>query len=132
MACTGLTLLLTIPARLGTINEHRVDDLQHRTSLGSTVSTPQVTVARTFYPRVVGSSPTGPTDLPGGPPSMFIGGDSDEAKATVTELLESTGWDVVDLGGIEASRHLEPMCIVWTLHGIVSGTWNHAFRMLRG
>jgi predicted dinucleotide-binding enzyme len=70
-------------------------------------------------------------DLPGGPPSMLIGGDSDEAKAAVTGLLEATGWDVVDLGGIEASRCLEPMCIAWVLHGMRSGSWDHAFRLLR-
>lgn len=70
-------------------------------------------------------------DLPDGPPSMLIGGDSDEAKAAVTTLLETTGWDVVDLGGIEASRYLEPMCIAWVLHGARTGTWDHAFRLLR-
>src|SRR4051794_17174406 len=70
-------------------------------------------------------------DLPGGPPSMFIGGDSSEAKAVVAGLLEETGWDVVDLGGIEASRYLEPMCIAWVLHGARTGTWEHAFRLLR-
>lgn len=71
-------------------------------------------------------------DLRGGPPTMFIGGDSDEAKGTVTSLLEATGWDVVDLGGIETSRYLEPICIAWVLHGIRTGTWNHALRLLRG
>jgi predicted dinucleotide-binding enzyme len=62
---------------------------------------------------------------------MFIGGDSADAKAAVTTLLEETGWDVVDLGGIEASRYLEPMCIAWVLYGAAAGTWDHAFRLLR-
>jgi predicted dinucleotide-binding enzyme len=70
-------------------------------------------------------------DLPGGPPTMFIGGDSADAKATVTELLKGTGWDVVDLGGIEASRYLEPMCIAWVRYGFSAGTFDHAFRLLR-
>jgi hypothetical protein len=69
--------------------------------------------------------------LPGGPPSMFIGGDDEAAKATVTGLLRDTGWDVVDLGGIEASRWLEPMCMAWVAHGVRTGTWGHAFRLLR-
>ena len=56
-------------------------------------------------------------ELPEGPPSMFIGGDSEEAKGAVTALLQATGWDVIDLGGIDASRYLEPMCIAWVLHG---------------
>ncbi len=69
--------------------------------------------------------------LPGGPPSMFIGGDDEAAKAAVAGLLRDTGWDVVDLGGIEASRWLEPMCMAWVAHGVRTGTWGHAFRLLR-
>jgi 8-hydroxy-5-deazaflavin:NADPH oxidoreductase len=69
--------------------------------------------------------------LPGGPPTMFIGGDDGEAKATVTRLLEETGWDVADLGGIEASRCLEPMCLAWVSYGAATGSWGHAFKLLR-
>jgi len=69
-------------------------------------------------------------DFAGGPPDMFICGDSDEAKKTVGALLRDFGWGVVDLGGIESSRYLEPMCLVWVLHGARSGTWNHAFKLL--
>ncbi|MEZ4263392.1 MAG: NADPH-dependent F420 reductase [Polyangiaceae bacterium] len=68
----------------------------------------------------------------GGPPDMFICGNDEEAKKKVSALLvEGFGWGVVDLGGIEASRHLEPMCLVWVLHGARSGSWNHAFKLLR-
>ena len=69
-------------------------------------------------------------DLPGGPPTMMIGGDDPAAKATVTEILEDFGWEVSDLGGIDASRVLEPVCIAWVRHGIASGSWDHAFRIL--
>jgi 8-hydroxy-5-deazaflavin:NADPH oxidoreductase len=68
--------------------------------------------------------------LPGGPPTMFIAGDDDAAKGTVTALLEETGWDVADLGGIEMSRYLEPMCLVWTAYGFRTGGWGHAFKLL--
>jgi predicted dinucleotide-binding enzyme len=71
-------------------------------------------------------------ELPGGPPTMFLAGDDADAKATVGQLLHETGWDVADLGGIEVSRYLEPICIAWVLHGIRSGSWNHALRLLRG
>jgi predicted dinucleotide-binding enzyme len=63
---------------------------------------------------------------------MFIAGNSDEAKGTVTGLLNDFGWPTVhDLGGIEASRYLEAMCLVWVLAGSRSGTWNQAFKLLR-
>jgi predicted dinucleotide-binding enzyme len=69
--------------------------------------------------------------LPGGPPTMFIAGNDDGAKGTVTQLLEDTGWEVADLGGIEASRWLEPMCMAWVTYGARTGTWNHAWKLLR-
>jgi predicted dinucleotide-binding enzyme len=70
-------------------------------------------------------------DLPGGPPTMFVAGNDADAKATVGELLRATGWDVADLGGIEASRWLEAMCMAWVAYGATHGTWGHAFRLLR-
>jgi predicted dinucleotide-binding enzyme len=69
--------------------------------------------------------------VPGGPPTMFIGGDDDGGKRVVTGLLRNTGWDVVDLGGIATSRYLEAMAMVWVLYGQHSGTWRHAFKLLR-
>src|SRR5919112_2665295 len=103
----------------------------HTDSLGEQVqrAVPEAQVVKAY--NTVGNGLMVDPDLPGGPPSMFIGGDSDDAKRDVTELLESTGWDVVDLGGIEASRYLEPMCLAWVLHGVRTGSWGHAFRLLR-
>jgi predicted dinucleotide-binding enzyme len=69
--------------------------------------------------------------VPGGPPTMFIAGNDSDAKALVTGLLRDTGWDVANLGGIPASRWLEAMCMAWVAYGATSGTWDHAFRLLR-
>jgi 8-hydroxy-5-deazaflavin:NADPH oxidoreductase len=66
-----------------------------------------------------------------GPPDMFIAGDDDEAKNTVTAFLKQFGWSVIDIGGIDGARLLEPMSILWVLYGIRTGTWHHAFKMLR-
>lgn len=66
-----------------------------------------------------------------GPPSMFVAGDDAAAKQTVEALLHDFGWDVVDLGGVESARYLEPMCIAWVLYGIGRNAWHHAFKMLR-
>jgi 8-hydroxy-5-deazaflavin:NADPH oxidoreductase len=63
-------------------------------------------------------------------PDMFICGNDDGAKKQVSELLEQFGWGVVDLGGIDASRYLEPMCLVWVLYGLRKKSWNHAFKMV--
>lgn len=103
----------------------------HTDSLGEQVqrAVPEAHVVKAY--NTVGNTLMVDPDLPGGPPSMLIGGDSADAKGAVTALLQSTGWDVVDLGGIEASRYLEPLCIAWVLHGARTGTWDHAFRLLR-
>jgi predicted dinucleotide-binding enzyme len=69
--------------------------------------------------------------LPGGPPDMFIAGNEDAAKAIVTEMLTAFGWSTIDIGGIEGARLLEPLCILWVLYGVRTGTWNHAFKLLR-
>jgi len=104
----------------------------HTDSLGEQIqrAVPDAHVVKAY--NTVGNATMVDPDLRGGPPTMFIGGDSAEAKGSVADLLEATGWEVADLGGIEASRYLEPMCIVWVLHGIRTGGWNHALRMLSG
>lgn len=69
-------------------------------------------------------------DLPGGPPDMFICGDDAHAKSQVREILGSFGWPAIDIGGIEGARLLEPMCILWVRYGALTGTWQHAFKLL--
>jgi predicted dinucleotide-binding enzyme len=99
-------------------------------SLGEQIqrAVPDAKVVKAY--NIVGNALMVDPDVPGGPPTMFIGGDDADAKKTVTELLTDTGWEVSDLGGIEASRHLEPMCIAWVLHGFASGGWEHAFKIV--
>ena len=69
--------------------------------------------------------------FPGGPPDMFIAGNDADAKRAVTELLTAFGWSTIDVGGIEGARLLEPLCILWVGYGIATGTWDHAFKLLR-
>jgi 8-hydroxy-5-deazaflavin:NADPH oxidoreductase len=47
---------------------------------------------------------------------LFVAGNDEEAKAQVTDLLESFGWPrerIVDLGGIEAARGMEMYLALW-------------------
>jgi 8-hydroxy-5-deazaflavin:NADPH oxidoreductase len=69
--------------------------------------------------------------LPGGPPTMFIAGNDDGAKRAVGDIATAFGWDVFDAGGIEASRYLEPMAMVWIEHAFRTKTRDHAFKILR-
>jgi 8-hydroxy-5-deazaflavin:NADPH oxidoreductase len=69
--------------------------------------------------------------LAGGPPDMFICGNNEEAKKKMTALLTEFGWGTIDVGGIESSRYLEAMCIVWVLHAMRAKSRNHAFKLLK-
>jgi hypothetical protein len=69
--------------------------------------------------------------FPGGPPDMFLCGNDAEGKKIVSQICEAFGWGVADIGGIESSRYLEPMCMTWVLYGILSSSWGHAFKLLR-
>jgi 8-hydroxy-5-deazaflavin:NADPH oxidoreductase len=62
---------------------------------------------------------------------MFIAGNDAGAKATVTDILKAFEWSVIDIGGIEGARYLEPLGMLWVIHGFRANSWNHAFKLLR-
>jgi predicted dinucleotide-binding enzyme len=62
---------------------------------------------------------------------MFIAGNDGDAKKQMAAILHDFGWGVVDVGGIESSRYLEAMCMVWVISAIHANDWNRAFKMLR-
>ncbi len=67
----------------------------------------------------------------GGAPTMFICGNDDSAKAAVNDILESFGWEVEDMGGVEAARAIEPLAMLWCIPGFLNNSWNHAFKLLK-
>jgi len=64
-------------------------------------------------------------------PSMFICGNSKEAKKEVSDIIELFGFEVEDMGFAEAARAIEPLCILWCIPGILKNQWNHAFKLLK-
>jgi 8-hydroxy-5-deazaflavin:NADPH oxidoreductase len=70
-------------------------------------------------------------DFPGGPPDMIICGNDASAKQVVARLLSEFGWPVIDLGGIESSRYLEALAMIWILEYFNTKNGNHAFKLLR-
>jgi predicted dinucleotide-binding enzyme len=90
---------------------------------------PKALVVKAF--NIVGNAHMFRPDFPGGPPDMFFCGNDDGAKKRVAKLLQDFGWNPADIGGIESSRYLEAMCMVWVYYAIKQGGWNHAFKMLR-
>ena len=67
----------------------------------------------------------------GGPPTMFICGNDEKAKKTVTEILTAFGWETADMGNAIAARAIEPLCILWCIPGFLHNQWDHAFKLLK-
>ncbi|HEY1556613.1 MAG TPA: NAD(P)-binding domain-containing protein [Kofleriaceae bacterium] len=58
-------------------------------------------------------------------PSMFMCGNDAGAKQDVTELLGKFGWSAVDMGGVEAARPIESLCMLWCIPGFLRNDWMH-------
>ena len=104
----------------------------HTDSAGGTVQLmlPDSKVVKAF--NMVGNPHFIHPDFPGGPPTMFICGNDDEAKKTVIDnVLTKFGWETIDIGGIEGARLLEPVAFLWIMHYFRTGNGNHAFKLLR-
>ena len=67
----------------------------------------------------------------GGKPTMFICGNDESAKKTVTTLLDQFGWETADMGKAEAARAIEPLCMLWCIPGFLRNEWSHAFKLLK-
>ena len=70
-------------------------------------------------------------NLAGGPPTMFICGNDDNAKKTVTQILTSFGWETEDMGKAEVAGSIEALCILWCARGFNQNKWMHAFKLLK-
>lgn len=66
-----------------------------------------------------------------GRPTMFMCGDDQPAKDVVARLLDQLGWDAEDMGGVEAARAIEPLCMLWCIPGFRHNQWTHAFKLLK-
>ena len=66
----------------------------------------------------------------GGKPTMFICGNDEAAKKTVSGILDQFGWETADMGKAEAARAIEPLCMLWCIPGFLRNDWMHAFKLL--
>jgi len=78
----------------------------------------------------VGSASMVDPEFKGGKPTMFICGNDADAKQIVTGILDQFGWEIADMGEVEAARAIEPLCILWCIPGFLRQDWVHAFKLL--
>jgi 8-hydroxy-5-deazaflavin:NADPH oxidoreductase len=69
-------------------------------------------------------------DFPGGPPTIFICRNDEDAKRTITDNF-LTGRETIDIGGIKGARLLEPLAFLWIMHYFRTGNENDAFKLLQ-
>ena len=103
----------------------------HTDSGGETVQRmlPHSKVVKAF--NIVGNPHMVHPDFPDGRPTMFICGNDEASKKIVTDdVLSKFGWETIDIGGIEGSRVLEPLALLWILQYFKTGNGNHAFKLL--
>ncbi|MEW5796147.1 MAG: NAD(P)-binding domain-containing protein [Candidatus Zixiibacteriota bacterium] len=70
-------------------------------------------------------------DFGGLKPTMFICGNDTGAKQEVTNILGTFGWEIEDMGRVEAARAIEPLAILWCIPGLSHNRWTHAFKLLK-
>jgi 8-hydroxy-5-deazaflavin:NADPH oxidoreductase len=78
----------------------------------------------------VGSASMVDPKFKGGKPTMFICGNDETAKKSVTAILDDFGWETADMGAVEAARAIEPLCMLWCIPGFLRQDWTHAFKLL--
>jgi predicted dinucleotide-binding enzyme len=64
-------------------------------------------------------------------PTMFMCGNNAEAKQQARRIVEQFGFEAEDMGGVEAARAIEPLCILWCIPGFLRNEWMHAFKLLK-
>ena len=79
----------------------------------------------------VGSASMVDPQFKDGKPTMFICGNDEAARRTVTGILDQFGWETADMGAAEAARAIEPLCILWCIPGFLRQDWVHAFKLLK-
>ena len=103
----------------------------HRDSAGETVQRllPDAHVVKAF--NIITAGHMVQPKFPDGEPDMFIAGNHPRAKAEVAAVLRDFGWrSAIDLGGIEQSRLLEPLAMLWITYGFDHNHWTHGFSLL--
>jgi NADPH-dependent F420 reductase len=90
---------------------------------------PEARVVKAF--NIIGNTYFVEPRFPEGQPTMLIAGDDAAAKETVSALAMELGWPpAVDVGGIESSRLLESLCLLWVAVGARRGAFDHGFKLL--
>lgn len=63
--------------------------------------------------------------------TVFLAGNEDQAKKTVSSIIEKFGWNAYDAGKVESTRALEYMGQLYVAQGILYNGWNSTFKYVK-
>jgi 8-hydroxy-5-deazaflavin:NADPH oxidoreductase len=107
-------------------------ELVNTNSLGEEIqkAIPEAHVVKTL--NIVNATIMVTRQKPGIDPTMFVSGNSQQAKQEVIKILNEFGWlDVIDLGDISTARGTEMLLPLWVRTMTVLGHPNFAFKAMR-
>ncbi|MEO0565087.1 MAG: NAD(P)-binding domain-containing protein, partial [Chloroflexota bacterium] len=116
---TGAAVAIKAARTLSGLDGKVVIDATNRVGEHSPKSTAEEVAAAAPGARVVkafnnqGANIYATPDFNGTAATMFIAGDDTAAKALVTDMCTTMGFDVVDAGGLEYAYHLEKLAELW-------------------
>ena len=70
-------------------------------------------------------------DYGGITPTKFICGNDEGTKTEAAATIRAFGFEPEDMGGAEAARAIEPLCMLWCISGFRGNQWSHAFKLLK-
>jgi 8-hydroxy-5-deazaflavin:NADPH oxidoreductase len=107
-------------------------DLSNTNSLGEEIQKllPEANVVKTL--NIVNCEVMVDAKKSGGDPTMFVSGNSPEAKEEVKAILNQFNWtDIIDLGDITTARGTEMLLPIWLRTWMATGNGYFAFKIVR-
>ncbi|NDK56834.1 NADPH-dependent F420 reductase [Pontibacter fetidus] len=109
-----------------------IPELSNTNSLGEEIQKllPEANVVKTL--NIVNCEVMVDAKKSGGDPTMFMSGNSAEAKEEAKAILEQFGWnDIIDLGDITTARGTEMLLPIWLRTWMATGNGYFAFKIVR-
>ncbi len=121
----------TNPLQFEAPNSPPVPSLSYPHSSGKTMQEwlPEAKIVKCF--NIVSAAYMAQPKLEEGTPDMFLCGNDESAKKTVSTICQNWGWNVSDIGGISQSYLLENLAMLWIIYGFRNNHWTHAFKLLK-
>ena len=119
-------ILIDVTNRMGDTPGSVVDGTSNAEMIQKRI--PQARVVKAF--NTVFAARQADPQVDGMPVDVFIAGDDEVARKTVSELASSMGMNPVDAGPLDSARILEAMAVLNIWLNMQGGTWQNAWKLV--